>query len=264
MNKLQEICNVKLEHIKSQKSKISLASLEDIAKSQSQTRGFAKALQTKQQENKFGLIAEVKKASPSKGLIRADFNPTKIAAAYQDGGAACVSVLTDAPYFQGDDEYLKQVRAEVALPVLRKDFMLEPYQITESRALGADCILLIMAALSNAQAAELEAAASEYGMDVLVEVHDATETELTLKTLKSPLLGVNNRSLKTLEVSLETSKQLASIIPDNYIKVCESGIATNNDLKEMKEFGFNSFLVGESLMRQPDVLEATKALLGSS
>ena len=265
MDKLSEICGVKLEHVKKQKAAISYSALEDIAKNKTEMpRGFLRALRNKYNEGNFGLIAEVKKASPSKGLIRADFAPERIAVAYAEGGAACLSVLTDIPYFQGSDEYLKVARAEVGLPVLRKDFMLDVYQIAESRALGADCILLIMAALSDVQAAELEEAAFSFGMDVLVEVHDSIEAERALKNLRSTMLGVNNRSLKTLEVNLATSKALADIIPANYLKVCESGISTNADLKEMKKYGYNSFLVGESLMRQPDVVQATKDLLGSN
>lgn len=265
MNKLDEICKVKLEHIRKQQSRIKLSGLEDIARNTAETpRGFMRALSDKYNEGNFGLIAEIKKASPSKGLIRADFAPERLAVEYSEGGAACLSVLTDIPYFQGSDEYLKTARAAVALPVLRKDFMLDSYQIVESRALGADCILLIVAALGDSQMQELEAAAFEYGMDVLVEVHDAKETERALKFLKSRMLGVNNRSLKTLEVNLDTSKNLAGLIPADYLKVCESGISTNKDLQIMKQHGFNSFLVGESLMRQPDVVMATKRLLESN
>ncbi len=262
MDKLSEICEVKLQHVAKQKKKVSLSSLEDIVHSEvGLTRGFLRALRDKYNEGNFGLIAEVKKASPSKGLIRADFAPERIAVQYAEGGAACLSVLTDIPYFHGADEYLKVARAAVGLPALRKDFMLDTYQIAESRALGADCILLIMAALSDAQAAELEDAAFSFGMDVLVEVHDSHEAERALKTLKSKMMGVNNRSLKTLQVDLATSRSLADIIPSDYLKVCESGISTNADLKEMKKYGYNTFLVGESLMRQPDVVQATKRLL---
>jgi indole-3-glycerol phosphate synthase len=261
MDKLQEICAAKLEHVKHQKSKIKLADLEAIASQQSAPRGFLKALVAKQAESKFGLIAEIKKASPSKGLIRADFEPAKLAADYEAGGAACLSVLTDIPYFQGADEFLGIARSKVNLPVLRKDFMLDTYQIAESRSLGADCILLIMACLSDAQAAELEEAAIEHGMDVLIEVHDIRELERALK-LKSGLIGINNRNLKTFEISLETSKELAKQIPTSKHKVCESGIFANSDLLTMQKSGFNSFLVGESLMRQSDVKNATNALLG--
>ncbi len=263
MNKLKEICEAKAEHIRRQKAKISFSALEQIARNTvSEPRGFIRTLRDKQNHGLVGLIAELKKASPSKGLIRADFSPEILARQYLDGGAACLSVLTDIPYFQGSDEYLKIARESVSLPVLRKDFMIDTYQITESRALGADCILLIIAALSDAQAAELEAAAHELGVDVLVEVHDAKETERALKHLKSEMIGVNNRSLKTLEVNLETSIELSGIIPSSYLKVCESGISTHNDVLAMKKHGYNTFLVGESLMTQEDVRLATEKLLG--
>lgn len=264
MNKLDEICDVKRTHVKKQKSKISLAALEDIAHTQaSAPRGFIKALRHKANVGEFGLIAELKKASPSKGLIRSDFAPEKLAVEYRDGGATCLSVLTDEPYFQGSDDYLKIAKDAVNLPALRKDFMLDTYQIAESRALGADCILLIMACLSDSQAAELEAAAHEFGMDVLVEVHDIKETERALKHLKSPMIGVNNRDLKTLQIDLNISKTLSKIIPAHYLKVCESGITTHDDLLKMREHGFNTFLVGESLMKQDDVKVATQRLLNS-
>lgn len=263
MNKLEQICADKLEHVAKQKKKISFLELENIARHQvSDTRGFLRALRDKEKIGQFGLIAELKKASPSKGLIRPVFAPESLAKDYMAGGAACLSVLTDMPYFKGADEYLITARETVNLPVLRKDFMLEPYQIVESRSLGADAILLIMAALSNAQAAELEAAAFEYGMDVLVEIHDAKECDMALKHLKSTLIGVNNRDLKSLEVNLGNSKALAGVIPSSYTKVCESGIKRHEDLLEMRQYGFNTFLVGETLMRQDDVKKATSDLLG--
>ena len=256
-NTLEQICTKKREHIAQQKSLVSISELEQRALKQTPPRGFAQALKNKSA----GLIAEIKKASPSKGVIREDFNPIELAKAYMAGGATCLSVLTDTPYFQGQDEYLEQVRGAVSLPLLRKDFMLEPYQIIESRALGADCILLIMAALLDEEAAELESIALALGMSVLVEVHDAPELERALK-LKSPLLGVNNRNLKTLEVTLQTSRDLAAMIPPEKIKIAESGIFTHQDIVQLQEFGYEAFLVGESLMRQPDVTKATQELLG--
>ena len=256
-NTLEQICAKKREHIAQQKLRAPISELAHRALQQTPPRGFAQVLKN----NKMGLIAEIKKASPSKGIIREDFDPAALAKAYELGGATCLSVLTDTPYFGGQDEYLVQVRAAVSLPVLRKDFMLEPYQIIESRALGADCILLIMAALSDDQAVELEGLALGLGMSVLVEVHDKAELERALK-LKSPLLGVNNRNLKTLEVTLQTSKDLAAMIPADKIKIAESGIFTHADIVQLQKFGYEAFLVGESLMRQPDVSKATRELLG--
>lgn len=261
MNTLHTICADKREHIARCKQVVSEATLREKARAQTPPRGFHARLKDTVQKGETALICEIKKASPSKGVIREDFDPEALAKAYAIGGATCLSVLTDIPYFQGNDAYLPLARSACALPILRKDFMLEPYQITESRALGADCILLIMAALSDMQAKELEDAAFALGMDVLVEVHNKEELERALTHLSSTLLGVNNRNLKTLAVDLGTSAALAAHIPTHYTKVCESGISTSQDIVQMRASGYHCFLVGESLMRQADVTQATKALL---
>lgn len=261
-NVLHEICTAKKTHIQRCKQAISESALRDEVQSQSATRGFTHALRTKASRQHIALITEIKKASPSKGLIRTDFVPTELAQAYEEGGSSCLSVLTDEPYFQGCNDYLKQARAACTLPVLRKDFMLDTYQVTEARAIGADCILLIMAALSDGQAQELEHAAHELHMDVLIETHDEYELERALMHLTSPLMGVNNRNLKTLEVDLATSERLVRYIPKTHLAICESGIKTHADIQRMQAHNIHCFLVGESLMLQPDVTEATRHLLG--
>lgn len=259
---LSEICTRKREHIAACKRTIPESSLLEQLEGAPAVRPFRRAIEAKIQSRGIGLIAEVKKASPSQGIIRSDFDPASIAQAYAANGATCLSVLTDEPYFQGKPEYLKAARAACNLPVLRKDFMLDPYQVYEARAMGADCILLILAALENEQARELEAIAHRLGMDVLAEVHDEAELERALNFLATSLVGVNNRNLKTLEVNLSTSEMLApKIIAHHRIGVCESGIATPADIVRMRAVGVHSFLVGESLMREHDIGAATRALL---
>jgi indole-3-glycerol phosphate synthase len=254
---LQKICDDKRDHVALKKAERSYTDLESIANEQEKPRGFIKALGDKKD---FALIAEVKKASPSKGLIRADFDAPAIAKIYQKNGAACLSVLTDAPYFQGHDDYFTAVKAAVTLPMLRKDFMVDPYQIMESRALGADCILIIMAALNDAQVNEIYALSNDLGMDALFEVHDEEELERALKC-KPKMLGVNNRNLKTLDVSHETGLRLAEDIPNNILKVAESGLYNHDDLHKFSEAGYGAFLIGESLMREDDIALAVQNIL---
>lgn len=256
---LTRICTDKAAHVAAKKTQTSLSALKAACEEARSTRGFITELQKPRDVP--ALIAEVKKASPSKGLIRTDFDPVTIAQIYADNGAACLSVLTDEPYFQGHDDYLRAIRKAINLPLLRKDFMIDPYQVYEARAMGADCILLIMAALDDTQAADLYALATDLTLDTLFEVHDENELDRAL-ALSPKMVGVNNRNLKTLDVDLGTGLNLAASMPDGILKVAESGLSDFETLQTFEAAGYNAFLIGESLMRQADIGAATRAILG--
>jgi indole-3-glycerol phosphate synthase len=259
---LQRIVEVKREEIAAARPKRSARDLQELARSQSAPRGFAAALRAKLARGDAAVIAEIKKASPSKGVLREPFDPAAIAASYAQHGAACLSVLTDVQFFQGHADYLEAARAACALPVIRKDFLIDPYQVVESRAMGADCILLIAACLGDGQMSELEEAAIEQGLDVLVEVHDGAELARALR-LKTPLVGINNRNLRTFEVTLQATLDLMGGVPPERLLVTESGILAQADVTKMRSAGVHAFLVGEAFMRAPDPGVALEALFGA-
>ncbi|MFC3616616.1 indole-3-glycerol phosphate synthase TrpC [Lutimaribacter marinistellae] len=256
---LDKIKAYKLEEVAADKAAKPLDEVEAEARAADPVRPFGKALLQAQKQG-YGLITEIKKASPSKGLIREDFDPATLAQAYEAGGATCLSVLTDAPSFQGDKSFLTEARAACSLPVLRKDFMYDPYQVVEARALGADCILIILASVSDEQAAELEQTAFDWDMDVLIEVHDQEEVNRA-ESLKSPLIGINNRDLRSFETSLDVTRRLSRMVPHDRNLISESGLNTPQDLADLARYGARCFLIGEALMRQPDVTEATRKIL---
>ncbi len=257
---LQKIAKYKIVEVATAKALLPLSELEARAKDQAPVRGFTDHIRAKTKMSDYALIAEIKKASPSKGLIREDFDPKGFARAFEAGGAACLSVLTDKPSFQGDPAFLTEARAACALPVLRKDFMLDPYQVPEARLWGADCILIILAMVDDDTAKSLEDAASGWDLDVLIEVHDEAELDRALN-LRSPLIGINNRNLKTFATDLTTTERLAPLVPSDRIVIAESGLSTPQDLSRMAKANVTAFLIGESLMRQTDVAGATRALL---
>lgn len=260
MSVLARIAAYKREEIAAAKAVEPLGKLTERLQNCSPTRGFLQALHKSKAEGRYGLIAEIKKASPSKGLIRADFNPPELARAYEKGGASCLSVLTDTPSFQGEPRFLTLARTATTLPVLRKDFLLEPYQVAQSRALGADCILVIMAMVQDDEARALYTEATRWTMDVLVEVHNETELERAV-ALKPAMIGINNRDLNTFATDLNVTLRLAKSVPKDILIVAESGLSTQADLRRMADAGVSSFLIGESLMRHPDVTKATQELL---